>query len=116
MYISTYAIDFNEMKFIDGDYTKSSSWDSLIMENGSFSRDCQFMTFDCFGFRVEIEFDMIVSGRHEWDPGDYLNPPTSYCDIDDVDIDVTSLYVDEYEVDITHEIIDILKKVIDKNL
>lgn len=118
-FISTYTIDFNDMKMSIGgsDFVKSSNWENLIMENeGSFSKTCQYMGFDYLGFRVEIGFDMVVSGRHDWDPGDYLNPPTSYCDIDDVDIDVTSFHVDEYEAELTPEIIAVLKKIIDKNL
>lgn len=118
-FISTYTIDFNDMKLMteDSHFCKSSIWDEIIMENnGSFSNTGQYMAFDCHGLKVEVDFDFVVSGRHEWDPGDWYTEPTSYCDIDNVDIDITAIYIDEYKTDLTPEIVNILKKIIDKNL
>lgn len=118
-YVSTYSINFNEMKIAvkDSDFVGSSRWDHLIVEHeGSFSRDCQYMVFDYLGCRVEVGFDMVVSGKYEWDPGDYMTEPTSYTEIDGADIEITSLHIDQYEVELSAEITDILKKIIDKHL
>ena len=105
------------MKFQHGDFVKSDEMESLILENnGSFIRDCQFMTFDYMGMEVVVGFELTVSGTHSFDPGDYYTPPYSECDIDDIDVYITDLYVDEYEVELTKEIKDILMKIINKNL
>ena len=118
-YTSTYSIDFNEMKFVDenSDFTKSSEFDSLIQEKeGSFIKDGQYMAFNYLGIEVVVGFDVVVTGSYEFDGGDYNTAPYSEAYIDDVDIEINDIFIDEYEVELTKDIVDIFKKLIDKNL
>ncbi len=118
-YTSTYSIDFNQMNVVNenSDFTKSSEFDSLIQENeGSFTKDGQFMAFNYLGIEIVVGFDVVVTGSYEFDAGDWNTAPYSESYIDDIDIEINDVYIDEYEVELTKDIVDILKKVIDKNL
>jgi len=114
---STYTINFNDMKFLHGDYIKSDDMSELIIENdGYIKKDCQYMTFDYLGIEVSVGFEMSVSGRYSSDPGDYWTPPSSDCDIEDIEIDIVDLTIDEYDVELTKEITDILEELIKKTI
>ncbi len=113
-FITTYNTE--NMKLIHGDFVKSDSWVEIIMEDGSFSRDCQYMTFDYNGIEISVSFELSVSGNYSYDPGDYWTPPCDDCDITEIQIEVNSLTIDEEEVEINLETIEVLRKVINKNL
>jgi hypothetical protein len=57
-----------------------------------------------------------VSGRIEYDPGDYYNPPYSDCEITYEDIDVTEVTLDDYNIELTKELKVLFSEVIKKNL
>ena len=117
-FISTYSLNPNEInKLIDSDCSKSEDWEELICENeGHFSKDGQYMSFDVDGLMLTIVYDLEVSGRVTYDPGDYWNPPYSDCDITDETIDVTEVTLDDYEIELTKELRYLFSEVIKKNL
>jgi len=107
---TTYSLKLNNLKLQDGDYVKSSNWDEKIYESGGFSRDDQFMVFNCDGIEVVVDFELTVAGRVSYDPGDYWTPPYTDIDFTDIEVKVKSLVVDEWEVELTKEIEDFLVK------
>jgi hypothetical protein len=96
-------INLNKLKLKDSDFIKSSDWEDLIIENDGVRGENQFMVFESDGSEVIVNFDLCVSGRIYRDSGDYLNPPYTDVEITDIDVDITSLTVDEYEVKLTKE-------------
>lgn len=114
-FISTYSVNLNNLKIIDKDVVED--WEDLICENeGSFTRDCQYMIFDCDGVEVNINFELSVSGRVDHDPGDYWTPPYTDVDITEFDVTITDFYIDDYDVELTKEMKRLLEKVVKNNL
>lgn len=114
-FISTYSVNLNNLKIKDKDVV--DDWEDLICENeGSFTRDYQYMIFDCDGIEVNVNFDLYVSGRVDYDPGDYWTPPYTDVDITDFDVTITEVYIDDYEVELTKEMKLTLEKVVKNNL
>jgi hypothetical protein len=117
-FISTYSLDSSRInKLVDFDCKKSDEWEELICENeGHFSREGEFMAFEVDGLDLVISYDLEVSGRIEYDPGDYYNPPYSDCEITDETIDVTEVTLDDYNIELTKELKKLFSEVIKKNL
>lgn len=116
-FVSTYRINSNEMRLIDSDCVKSQDWDELICENeGHFSREGEFMSFDMYGFELVVFYDLEVSGRIDHDPGDYYTPPYTDIDITNETIDVTQVTLDDYEIELTKEFKFLFSEVVKKNL
>jgi hypothetical protein len=117
-FISTYSIDSSKIiNLVDSDFNKSEDWDELICENeGHFSREGEFMAFEVDGLDLVIVYDLEVSGRIDYDPGDYYTPPYSDCEITYESIDVTEVTLDDYEIELTKELRDLFSEVIKKNL
>lgn len=117
-FISTYSLEPSSIKdLVDFDCKKSDEWEDLIYENeGHFSRESEFMSFDINGVNLTIVYDLEVSGRVEYDPGDYWTPPYSDCKITDETIDVTEVTLDDYEIELTKELRYLFSEVIKKNL
>ena len=113
---STLKIELNNLKFIDGDFLKSEDWMENIYESGDFTRKAEFITFECSGCEVIINFDLSVSGRVEHDPGDYWTPPYTDVDITYVDVSVNQLFIDDNEFELTKEIKSNLEQEIKKYL
>lgn len=112
--ITAYNID--NIKLLHGDFSKSESWDDMIMNGGSFVKDNQYMTFDNNGSEVTVGFELSVIGTHTYDPGDYDTPPYSDCDISDVNILIDYLTIDDESIDTNKETNDVLVNLINKNL
>ena len=117
-FISTYSLDPSRINIlVDSDCKKSDEWEELICENeGHFSRESEFMAFEVDGFNLVITYDLSVSGRIEYDPGDYYNPPYSDCEITYEDIDVTEVTLDDYNIELTKDLKSLFSEVIKKNL
>lgn len=116
-FISTYNLNPKDLKFLDSDCIKSQDWEELICENeGSFSREGEYMIFDMNGIELVISYDLSVSGRIDYDPGDYYTPPSCDIDISYEDISVTDVTLDEYDIELTKELrllfSDVVKKFI----
>lgn len=92
-------------------------WDNLICEHeGSFTSDCQYMAFDCDGIEVVVDFELSICGSVHYDRGDYWTPPSSEVEVSSVDITITSLYIDEWEVELNSGLKKTLEKVVKTNL
>ena len=117
-FISTYSLDSSRInKLVDSDCKKSDEWEELICENeGRFIRESEFMAFEVDGLDLVITYDLEVSGRIEYDPGDYYTPPYSDCEITNEDIDVTEVTLDDYNIELTKELKSLFSEVIKKNL
>ena len=117
-FISTYSINPNKINnLIDSDCSKSEDWEELICENeGHFIRESEFMAFEVDGLDLVIVYDLEVSGRVDYDPGDYWTPPYSDCEITNEDIDVTEVMLDDYNIELTKELRQLFSEVIKKNL
>jgi len=117
-FISTYSLDPSRINnLVDSDCLKSDDWEELICENeGHFSREGEFMIFEVDGLDLVISYDLEVSGRVEYDPGDYWTPPYSDFEVTDETIDVTEVTLDDYEIELTKELKFLFSEVIKKNL
>ena len=117
-FISTYSLDLSRINEpVDFDCRKSEDWEELICENeGHFSREGEFMAFEVDGLDLVICYDLEVSGRVEYDPGDYYTPPYSDFEITDETIDVTDVTLNDYDIELTKELKELFSEVIKKNL
>ena len=116
-FISTYTINLNDLKMIDSDCVKANDWVDLICENeGDFSREGEFMSFDMNGVELVIFYDLRVSGKIDYDPGDYYTPPYSDVEITYESIDVTEVTLDEYDIELTKELRKMFVEVVKNNL
>jgi hypothetical protein len=116
--MTTYLLDPSKINnLIDTDCSKKDDWEELICENeGRFSREGEFMAFEVDGLDLVIVYDLDVSGRIEYDPGDYYTPPYSDCEITDETIDVTEVTLDDYNIELTKELKTLFSEVVKKNL
>jgi hypothetical protein len=117
-FVSTYSLDTGKINEpVDFDCLKTENWEELICENeGHFSREGEFMSFEVDGLNLTIVYDLSVSGRIDYDPGDYWTPPYSDFEITDETIDVTEVTLDDYEIELTKELEVLFSEVIKKNL
>lgn len=111
-------ITFNTQntKFVDGEFIKNDDISDKIYEDGSFTLDDQWMSFDCNGVSIVVDYEISVSGSSSYDSGDYWTPPSYDVDVDSVDIDITSVSIDEYEVELTSELKKIFENLVNKIL
>jgi hypothetical protein len=116
--MTTYLLDLSKINnLIDTDCSKTEDWEELICENeGHFSREGEFMAFEVDGLDLVIVYDLDVSGRIEYDPGDYYTPPYSDCEITNESIDVTEVTLDDYNIELTKELKQLFSEVVKKNL
>ncbi len=104
-------------KLVDGDFVKSDDFTEMIYENdGSYSNDCQYMTFDCNDLKIDINYEIGISGSISEDSGDYWTPPSCDVDVDDVDITITDVFIDEVQVELTPELKKIFLNLVNSNL
>jgi hypothetical protein len=111
-------ITFNteNTKCVDGDFIKDNDIADKVYEDGSFTLDDQWMSFDCNGVSIVVDYEISVSGSSSYDSGDYWTPPSYDVDVDSVDISVTSVSIDEYEVELTSELKEIFEILVTKSL
>jgi hypothetical protein len=115
--IPTYSINLNNLKLKDKEISDNETLIDLLCENeGSFTTSDQYMTFDCDGIEVMVNFTLDVDGRIEYDPGDYWTPPSGDAEITDIDVNITDVYIDEYDVELTREMRRALEKEVKKYL
>jgi len=104
-FISTYSLNTQNLNLVDYDCAKSNSWEDLVCENeGYFSREGEFLAFDMDGFELVIFYDLSVSGKIDYDPGDYYTPSYTDVEITDEDITVTQVTLDEYDIELTKDL------------
>lgn len=111
-----YTLNLNDLVVKDKDIVKD--WEELICEDEDecFTRDDQWILFDMNGIEVSVNFELTVRGRVTSDAGDYWTPPSCDVDIVDVDVDVTYLLIDDYEVVLDRELSKKLESIVKKYL
>lgn len=114
-FITTYSLNLDNLKLKNKEVFQD--WEDLICEHeGSFASDGQYMTFDCDGLEICVDFELSIFGSVHHDRGDYWTPPYTEVEITDLDININSLLVDDWDVEITDEMYKKLEKVIKSNL
>lgn len=109
-FINTYTIDFQQLDNVNYKDIQDD-WDNLICENeGSFSREDQVISFDVDGNELVVCFELNVSGRVDYDPGDYWTPSYTDVDITDVDIYISNVYLNDYDLPLDKETTRLLEK------
>lgn len=106
----------NNTNLVDGDFIKDNDFADKIYEDGSFTLNDQWMSFDCNGVNITIDYEISVSGTSSYDGGDYWTPPSYDVDIDSVDITINSVHIDEYEVELTSDLKKVFENLINKSL
>ena len=104
------TINPSKSKLLHGEFTKSSDFET-VLENGFFS-DNQWITLDCNGFEVVVNYELTVEGHTYVEKGDYFTPGFISVGISNVSVSVTSIEIDEYEVELNEELTAIFEKVV----
>lgn len=115
--MTIYSINFQELELVDKDIITNEDFDNLIIENeGLFTRDNQTIWFKNNDIEISVEYEIYVSGSIDHDPEDYWTPPYTDVDINDIDIEIKSVYIDDIEIELTKEIENILLSKIKQEL
>lgn len=109
--MSTFTIDPSNIKLICGDYTPSNSFAELIVDDGNYNIDDQLITINSGGVIIDIRYDVEIEGRIIYEKGDYYTPYFIDTVVDST-IVITSVEVDEYEVDLTNELNSFFSKIV----
>ena len=113
-FINTYTIDFENLNKVNYKDVESD-WDNLICENeGSFNREDQVISFDVNGNELVVCFELNVSGRVDYDPGDYWTPSYTDVDITDVDVYISNVYLNDNDLPLDKEDTRLLENKIQK--
>jgi hypothetical protein len=112
-------IDFLNLVFVDGDFTKSSDFGDVIYESKGRSCDEKFA---CFtephndDTEVFVEFEQEIAGYFDECPGDYWTEGSCSTKVTCDDIHIYKVKIDFVEVEITKELEDVLKSLIRKQI
>lgn len=114
---STYSLNFNNLTIKHKDVVDIDEWSDLVYENdGSFMRDFQYICFDCDGIEVVVDYSLEVEGSISHSSGDYWTPSYTEVEIDNVNININSLNIDEYDVLLNDTLVNTLKIEIKKQI
>lgn len=103
------------MTLIDGDYTKSSEFNDIIIEfDGYITLKNQYMTFTQNQLNIEIIFDISICGDINRNDGDY----SDYLYVSNINsyINITTVLIDTYELDLSKELLIIFENIVKSNL
>jgi len=111
--LTNFQFNINNATIDSGDFLKSSEFTDTLCENeGSFKVKDQFIEFLCDGFNIVVNYDLTVCGQYESFDDDYWTPGYVECSIDDIDVKITDVFIDEYEVELNSQLIQIFTKLI----
>lgn len=111
------SIDLNNLKFVDGDFTKSDNFSDLLLDNeGSFTMNNESMVFEFNDKEVLVEYTLYVDGTITSEDGDWYTPGYTDVEVDNIDIDISSITVDGVEVILTKEDYKFLTKMVECEL
>ena len=113
---SKYVLNLNDLVIKEKEVV--SDWEELICEDEDeyFTRDDQYILFDMNGIEVSVNFELTVRGRVYSDPGDYWTPPSCDVDIVSVEVDVSDLFIDDYDVLLDRELTKTMESLVKKYL
>ena len=107
----SYELNFDEIVFKSGEFVNSSEFEeNLEEEENSFERTDEHIIFSCSGIEMIAYYTLNVYGSSSYYSGDYDNEPYGETSIDDFEIELTSLYIDDYFVQLTKDVIDVIEK------
>jgi hypothetical protein len=109
----SYTINPSNFKFTDGEYIASGDFADYISDNVSLSED-QWISFDCNGVEVVVNYKLSVSASIYEDRGDYWTPTHKSLDISDISCEIKDIYIDGYELELNSDIESIFLKEIKK--
>ena len=112
-------IDFLNLVFVDGDFTKSSDFGDVIYEKEGRSCDEKFACFTEShndDTEVFVEFEQEISGYFDECPGDYWTEGSCSTKVTCDDIHIYKVKIDFVEVEITKELENVLKSLIRKQI
>jgi hypothetical protein len=116
----TYTIDFNNLSFYDGDFTKYEGFREVISDRGgSVCLDEEWISFNPAGnddVCIVIEYTLNLSGYFDECPGDYWTPPASDFCLDEAEVSISRFLIDDIEVEISSEMERFLEGIVEKQI
>jgi len=116
----TYTIDFNNLSFYDGDFTKSECFGEAIHEKGgSVCLDEEWISYNPAGnddVFITIEYTLNLSGYFDECPGDYWTPPASDFCLDEAVVSINRFLIDDVEVELSKEMERFLEGMVEKKI
>jgi hypothetical protein len=106
--------NFDNLKFIDGDFLNSDSISDMIYENeGSFTEKDQSMTFEIDqDTDVTVNFEVYVEGSINEDFGDYFTPGSCDVEVTDIDVTINQVFVNDVLVNLDSQSLNKIEKLI----
>ena len=104
----------SDIKIIDGDYTKSSSFEGLILDYGGFTKMVnEFIEIETNGSKTVIFYDIQIEGHRIIEKSDDgITPDFISADIDSVEIDIQSVEINDSVVELTSELKSKFEKIV----
>ena len=116
----TYTIDFNNLTFTDGDFTKYEDFSDVIYEKGgTVCLDEEWISFNLAGnddVCIVIEYTLELSGYFDECPGDYWTPPASDFCLDESTVSINRFLIDDIEVELSKEMERFLEGMVEKQI
>jgi hypothetical protein len=110
------TFDPSKCKVVSGDFLPSTEFVNEIFDgDGSSVSYAQFLEIESEGFQIEVIYDLYLSGRVYRDRGDYWTPSSIEVDVKSVDVEISSITIDGYDVELTEDLVKIFNNVI-KNI
>ena len=112
-------IDFLNLVFVDGDFTKSSDFGDVIYDKEGSSCEEKFACFTEShndDTEVFVEFEQEIRGYFDECPGDHWTPGSSSTKVTCDEIHIFKVKIDFVEVEFTKELENVLKSLIRKQI
>ena len=94
----------DDLKFIEGDYTKPELFSELILDNdGSFTLNDESMYFSMGDIEVNVKYSLYLEGRVLEEIGDWYTPGSTEVTVDEADVDINTVTINDIEIDLTKE-------------
>jgi hypothetical protein len=105
----------NEAKLIENTAPSESSWDELLEEHEGCFTESGEIFFKIGQDTLDMDFEICVTGHCEYDPGDYWTAPYSETVIEDIDIQIETVFLNGDEIQVSDEFKSELVKLIEKS-
>jgi len=115
----TYAIDFNSLSFLDGDFKRNDDFCDIVREGGCASFDDQWIAYEvpgCEDLSVVVEYSLEIDGYFDECTGDYWTPPACDFILNDAEVRINRFLIDDFETEISPEIAAFLKGMVEKTI